>query len=152
MALVATIQNKFKENGRIHLEVRYTDTGVDFTETLYFNATDLLSLQKLVNARKAQIAAIYAFADSLTQGQTIDPPPSDPAPTTLQTDSAIFQQDWNRWVLVKRAIDAGILTGSETQVVNFKARVQTEFQQVITDAQAAGQTTAQAWTTVLGLL
>jgi hypothetical protein len=152
MPITATIANVYKEQSRLHVDVVYSDGVFTFTEPLYLSSAGLTNLQRQVDQRKTQIADLYAFADTLTPGSVIAAPPADPAPTQQALNQQTFQRDWFRWQQVKKAIDAGLLTGSEAQVTAFKTRLSNEFTQVITDETNAGKTTAQAWATALGLL
>jgi hypothetical protein len=152
MPITATIANVYKEQNRLHIDVTYTDGVFLFTEPVYLTSAGLPAFQRQVDQRKTQIADLYAMADTLTPGSTIAAPAADPAPTQAQLNRQAFQNDWARWQQIKKAIDAGLLTGNEAQVAAFKTRLSNEFTQVITDETNAGKPTAQAWATALGLL
>jgi len=61
------------------------------------------------------------------------PEPTVVPPTQAELDQQQFLKDYTRWLLVKRAIDVGILTGSETSVVNLLNKVKAEFKPAYLD-------------------
>lgn len=60
---------------------------------------------------------------ALSLGQNVPRPAAPPAPTAQET----FFADLQRWYRVNAAIQAGILTGAEAEVVAFKNQVKGEY-------------------------
>ena len=142
--------------GNVHVVIQYTGNAGEppVNDDFFFNNTvDPTQIRQQVSSRVTALNNFQTSRSNLTVGATIPvTPPTTTQPTTLQADSTQFQQDWLRWQQIEKAISNQLLTGSEPQVTAFKTKVTNEFQQVITDAQAAGQTQAQAWITALNLL
>ena len=97
-------------------------TESNFTEYVSFSTLSLL--KAALNGRLNELATLYAEADSVTLGAidtTITPP------TQAEIDKAQFFVDYSRWLQVKKAIDVGVLTGSETQAVALLNKVKADF-------------------------
>lgn len=123
----AKIIKPLKANGRIAITVELSDGVETFREE--FSSTtkvDMVWLKHQIRTRIEAFQDAYAFADSLVSDQPIDlTPPS--APTTAEQELQDFLKDYGRWHSIKRAIDAGILTGSEPKVVELKDKVKAAF-------------------------
>jgi hypothetical protein len=65
------------------------------------------------------------LAQSVVLNQDVDL--SEVVPTQDEIDKQEFLKDYRNWTAVKKAIDVGILTGSETPVVNLLNKVKSEF-------------------------
>lgn len=105
------------------------DDGVDkFDESYSLSANrDLNSLQKLVKNKILTLNTIKTFVSTLVVGDEISPSPDDQPPTQEQIEKQEFISDYNLLQRVQRAIDIGLLTGNEAQVVALKTKVQNEF-------------------------
>lgn len=64
-----------------------------------------------------------ALATQITVGMNVPRPPAPAASTACQT----FQQDLAKWLRVNAAIQAGILAGTETEIVALKNQVKGEY-------------------------
>lgn len=121
-----TIKQVTKSGGRVSVAVEFTNGVETFEDTFNLNsAADMSWLKSAVRGKIAQFEALYALADSLTVGSSVDTTVT--APTQAEIDRDKFLSDYYRWTQVKKAIDAGILTGSETPVVNLKNSVTSQF-------------------------
>lgn len=68
-----------------------------------------------------------AFPDGV-DADVSDPVVTPPTPTQAELDEAQWLKDYRTWVKVKTTlIDTGVLTGSETKVVQLKTKVTTDF-------------------------
>lgn len=123
----ATIIGKSKQGGRILVKVEYSNGSETFHEE--YTATAGANAEWLKNTVRSRIEgfnAAYTYVDSLTEGTAVDiTPPA--APTQAEQELATFLQKYQRWCSVKRAIDAGILTGNEVPVQNLLNEVKALF-------------------------
>lgn len=113
-------------DGAIRIAATCVGTAGDPDATITFSPTGLTALEMR--------ARVWTFCDqsarnrtllgAVTIGQSIARPPAPPAPTTQEQ----FFLDLARWYRVNAAIQAGILTGTETEVVAFKNAVKSAYQ------------------------
>lgn len=123
----AKIIGKSKSRGTITLKVEYTDGTEVFSEDYVSSAgANAEWLKNIVRGRIQGYESAYAFADSLSLESAVDTT-APAAPTQAEQDLKVFVEKYQRWCSVKRAIDAGILTGNETQVQNLLNDVKTLF-------------------------
>jgi hypothetical protein len=117
-----------KDGDRIKVVVAFEDSvtpSLSFSQEYSFgSAPSLESLKSQIKSKLDAVEAARAFADGLAIGP-IDTTPA--IPTQAEADKAQFISLYQRWLSVRRAIDAGIITGNETPVANLKASVLTAF-------------------------
>lgn len=110
---------------QIKITVGYQkDTGELTSEDYYFSQPELESLKTQIRGCLTRLNAQDAF--TLPLG-VIDPTAAPLTQTQADIDQAQFIQDYQLWLKVKHGIDVGVLTGNETQVINLKNKVQSEF-------------------------
>lgn len=118
-----------KGAGRITVRVEYSDGTEKFEEE--YSSTSRVSVEWLKSQVRARVQALtdsYAFAETLSIGQSVDiTEPTPYIPTQADLDRDQFLKDYMRWQQVKKAIDIGILTGNETKVVDLKNKVVNAF-------------------------
>ena len=118
-------------NGKIEIVITYNDGISNFDEKYPVNSSTytLDDLKKSIREKIKELNAIDAFIATLNLGDMIAPMPDDVVvpPTQEELDQEQFLKDYRLWVKVKYAIDAGVLNGTEPQVVALKSKVQSEF-------------------------
>lgn len=122
------ITEKVRENGSLRIRVKFTN-GTNTVEELYsvnFSNPDINWLKRQVANKILALNNIDSFDASLTLG-TFDSTIVDPTPSQEDLDKKKFMFDYGRWLSVKKAIDAGILTGNEVPVQNLLNLVKSEF-------------------------
>ena len=97
------------------------DATLNVIEQYFINSDNLDNLKHQIKSRLDSLVALENF--NLALG-TIDL--TLPPKTQAEIDKETFLKDYTRWVSVKRAIDLGILTGSETKVTGLKNKILTE--------------------------
>jgi hypothetical protein len=125
MAWSAKLVSVEKQQGKAHIVINYSDGTSSFNEDQWLSSPQ--TLNDIVATRIAQLSSV----DTFVAGIVLGPLSSTPTPPSIQTAPQIAQNkflvDYNRWLSVKRAIDAGILTGTEPEVQALKSLVQTEY-------------------------
>lgn len=117
--ITATIKSIAKHKGRIAIVVEYNDGTNSWTEELTASASVNLDwLKAQVRQRIKSIADSYAFADSLVIDQVVDI--TEPVPTTAEVERAAWLKKYDKWLSMRRAIEAGILTGTENRITTQK--------------------------------
>lgn len=116
------------ESGRLIALVGYDnsdDATLSFTEKVDITTFTASVFKSIVKAR----------VDSLSNPPSILPGSIDTTVVQTQADIDLqtFLADYRKWLQVKKAIDAGILTGLEIQVVALKNRVISEFKPAYID-------------------
>lgn len=128
----AKINRKDYINGVMRVFVDFTNGTDTYTENCI--PQDEAGLKYWVKSRLATFNAGEVIETSYTDGATVDV--SEPVvppyvPTQAELDEQEWLADYTKWVKIKTTlIDTGILTGQETQLVNLKTKVQTNFKPV----------------------
>ena len=123
----AKIQNKVTEGAQIRVFVEFTDGVTSVIESCIPQNED--GLKYWVKSRLDTFNSATTINSTYVVDQAIDvsePVVVPPTPTAAELDEAAWLSDYRTWVKTT-LIDTGILTGSETQLVNLKTRVQTNF-------------------------
>ena len=121
----ATLTDKKIVDGKIVATVSYTNGADTLVETISF-----IDVETFKRAGKSKIDALNATATAVTNLSlgTIDTTPTQPTLTQAQIDEQAWMNQYAKWVRIKTTlIDTGILTGSETALVNLLNQVKTGF-------------------------
>ncbi len=131
---IPTLKQVDKQGPQVRLIINYNDgtNNID-DEILLGSRTDVPTL---VRNRITQLTDLYSFADGLVPG-TVTPAVADPAPTLIQQHQTTFSIDWFRWQQIQKAVNAGILSAADANVLAFQTKVKNEFNQVVTDTNIA---------------
>lgn len=120
--ITINITSKSFTKGTLLVSVTYGGDVESFTET--YQVGSAKELENRIRVKVDQLTGTMAFANTLTVGNYT-------LPTGEATQAGLeeqqFLQDLARWRSVKNAIDLGILTGNETQVVALLNKVKSEF-------------------------
>lgn len=110
----------------IRIAVTCAGTGGDPNATTTFSPVGLTALEMRTRVWEFCDAAARSrnLLGAITVGQNVVRPPAPPVPTAEQ----LWRLDFARWLRVKTAIDAGILTGAEAEVVALKNTVTSGYQ------------------------
>ena len=100
-------------------------------EFLLSGSSTLAQIKKFASNKIVSLQATNNFVNSLAENQAIDLTPE--LPTQEEIDKNIFLTDYRKWVNVKKAIDVGILTGNELQVVALLDKVKANFKPAYLD-------------------
>lgn len=120
-----------KQLKKLYVDIAYhLDGGVEpeATETKEFGIE--ASLTDIARHAKAQIARLEkadANLASIVVGDIDLALAVDVVPTQAELDKQEWFRDFGRLEQVQRLIDLGVLTGSETAVVNLRNKVKTNF-------------------------
>lgn len=121
----AQLTDKKLVDGKIVATVSYTNGTDTLVETISF-----IDVETFKRAVKSKIDALNATATAVTNLSlgTIDTTPTQPTLTQAQIDEQAWMNQYAKWVRIKTTlIDTGILTGSETALVNLLNQVKTGF-------------------------
>lgn len=125
----ATISRKDYVGGVLRVFVNFSD-GTNTTEE-YCIPQDVDGFKFWVKSRLATYNSAPMIESAYTDGATVDV--ADPVvPPVVPTAEEIARDAWlanyKKWIKVKTTlIDTGVLTGSETKVVQLKTKVQNDF-------------------------
>lgn len=125
----AKIFDKSFNAGILRVQVEFTNG----TDSIYESCVpqDEGGLKYWVKSRLDQLNFATTIDSKLPIGSTVDvstPTPVIPTQTAAEIARDEWLKDYRTWVKVKSTlIDTGILTGSETKVVNLKAKVMSGF-------------------------
>lgn len=125
----AKVTRKDYINGAIRVFVEFTNGTDTITENCIPQNED--GLRFWIKSRLETFNAAAVIDSTYTDGATVDV--SDPVvppvvPTQAELDEQAWVADYTKWVKIKTTmIDTGILTGSETPLVNLLNKVKTNF-------------------------
>lgn len=125
----AKIHDKSLNEGRLWINIEFTDGVTSIVEGL--SPQDENALKAWVKEKLNFYNNVKPVVDLLNSGDTIDVSEPVVQPEVIPNDVKLrneWMQRYNRWVKIKTTlIDTGILTGSETPLVNLKNKVKTDF-------------------------
>lgn len=125
----ATIKNKEFINGALKITVDYSDGITNVTETCIPQDED--GFKFWVKSRLATFNGGQVIDNQYATNSIVDvnePVVVPPVLTQAEIDANNWLDDYRRWVKIKTTlIDTGIITGNETQIATFKAKVQSTF-------------------------
>lgn len=118
-----TITGKSVQNGSVHVVCQFTNGTDVVNETIVCRSANILK-DTLIN-RLQTFEATEAFASTVALGV----PDTTVVPDTAEELAKIdWIKDYRKWVQIKTTlIDTGILTGSETPLVNLLNKLKTDF-------------------------
>ena len=121
----ATLTDKKIVDGKIVATVSYTNGADTLVETISF--VDVETFKRAVKSKVDALNTTATAVNNLSLG-TIDTTPTQPTLTQAQIDEQAWMNQYAKWVRIKTTlIDTGILTGSETALVNLLNQVKTGF-------------------------
>lgn len=116
------IADKKQGAGFWTVNVRFVSSTASFNELM--NVTKLAELEGRVRGRLSELNGATGI-DTLALGAFT--PPTIAEPTQAELDKTNWFRDFGRLEKVQELIDLQVLTGNETQVVNLRNRVATNF-------------------------
>jgi hypothetical protein len=122
--ITTTVTGKLFEKGSVILQIRIDDDGVE-VGTFPFSGISLEQIKSQVRAKIDQITAAKDLYTNIPDG-VFDPTYVPPSQTTAEIQKEDWFNRYSKWVHIKYAIDMGILTGSEPQVVTFLNNLKTD--------------------------
>lgn len=126
----ASLTQKTLTDGSFSVEVTFTDGAESFTETVKPQSID--NLKTWVQNRITTLNdAKTLFTTPALDASIVEPK----APlTTAEEDREKWLKKYAKWVKIKTTlIDTGILTGTETKLVDLKTAVQTDYKPAYLD-------------------
>lgn len=132
----AKLKNKTQDGAAIRFHVEFTDGSMSYTESCI--PQDEEGFKFWVKSRLTVFNSSKTIADTTAIDSAIDvadPVVIPPTPTQAEIDRAAWLGNYQKWTKVKATlIDTGILTGNETQLINLKNKVQTDFKPAYLDS------------------
>lgn len=127
----ANLKTIEKVNGSIKAVIEFVNGPTVVAKEYFFSGKPNFKAVALDEIN--QLTTLYTVADNTPMGNidltpdVIPTPPAPVPPTPQELALAQFQQDYNKWQKVRKAIDVGILTGNEQPVINLQNKVKSEF-------------------------
>lgn len=113
-----------REKSRRIITVEFTNGTTTFLRDFQFRVEeDPTVIKRTVTAALNELNATPAPLTDLTP--PTDTPPA--APTQAELERNEWLADWKKLEAVKRLIDNGVLTGTETAVTNLRTKTRTSF-------------------------
>lgn len=128
MAYTAEITSKSGVEGKISVSVKFTDGVSEFGESFVVASIDDLKGQ--IRNRLAELDSAKKDDSKIAVGP-IDVTPE--AQTQERLDRLQFDYDFQRFVKVTKAIELGLITGQEPEIVEFMDRVRGNFKTAYID-------------------
>lgn len=132
MAWTVSLQKKVQSDGTIIALLTYSDGTRTIQDRFDLqgaldNTTFAQRAKAKIDFLTAQDAAFAALVEGAVTPQPPPDPPPPPAPTQAEIDRAAFISDYQNLLGVRRAIAAGVFTGSEAFITTLTNRVKSEF-------------------------
>lgn len=127
----AQIESKKIEKGILHIGVIFSNGSDSFTVVYPLENPNFESFKNQVKNRLSNLNGLDTLLGTINTGTVPDPIVTQP--TQAELDRQQFITDYSRWVNVKKAIDVGILTGSEAPVLTLLNKVKAEFKPAYLD-------------------
>lgn len=134
MAWTANLKGKRQEASGVYLTVEFSDGTRGISKEILVNGSTLNDVKKIIKSEVDKQIKNELLLDSLPLDTKIPSPDAEiipgPNPIILTQEELDKQQadtNYFKWLQVRGAIDAGILTGTEPDVVALKELVISEY-------------------------
>jgi geranylgeranyl pyrophosphate synthase len=121
MAWTHRITSKDFERGDLFVSVEFTD-GVQIVVSR-FRITEIEILKQSIATKLVELEDSSAVAGQIPTGQAIDLTPV----RRTQTAAEAWHDLFRKWLRIRQAIGAGILTGAEPEVSAIEAKLKADY-------------------------
>jgi hypothetical protein len=115
---------KDEQRRRRIVNVKFNSSEKEFDQEFQFSIdTNLETIKKTIKQFLDELNLTLPALTDLEPATPVEPTP----PTQAELDKQAWDANWAKLQLVDKLIDAGVLTGQETQIVALRNKVKADF-------------------------